>query len=83
MRPMSPIPSRLRFPRRLTGYEGIAVAVLARAVMDARSHNGHHDAACYFLRCGGCQDLLQNLLLALGLQNEFSADELLERLWRT
>ncbi len=68
--------------RDLYGYEGLACAVLKLAVDEARQKTGRGPAARQFLRSTGCQILVDNLLLALGLQNELAADELLDNLWR-
>ncbi len=50
----------------LRGYEGIALAVLERAIKDARSGNGQRANARAFLRSKGCAALAVNLGEAMG-----------------
>jgi hypothetical protein len=69
--------------RELYGYEGLACAMLKLAIEEARQKGSRGPAARQFLRSTGCRILVDNLLWALGLQNELAADELMEQLWRS
>jgi hypothetical protein len=69
--------------RELSGYEGLACAMLKLAVEEARQKGGRRTAARMFLMSSGCRVLLDNLLWALGLQEQYDASELLDSLWRS
>ena len=63
-------------------YQRIAYEVIKLAVNEAQHKGGRGPSARYFLRSAWCRELLDNLLLAWGLQEEWDAKELLKDLWR-
>ena len=66
-------------PRDLCGYAGLAAALLARAVRDARANGAYRYEAWAFLHSNGCAVLVTNLLEAEGLECELSVEEVIER----
>lgn len=66
-------------PRGLCSYAGLAAAILARAVRDARANGSYHYEAWAFLHSSGCAVLVTNLLEAEGLGERVSVEELIAR----
>jgi len=63
--------------RDLSGYEGLAAAVLLQAVRDLEHGNGQSASAWQFLTSPGCEELVANVLCSLDLHGgDLHADRL-------
>ena len=57
----------------LTGTRCLALAIIKRAMRDARSGNGQQADALDFLHSDGCCELLGNVASSLGIEGDASA----------